>query len=97
MFIPDLKINKDDIRLSNYNPSPYDTIFVNATIHNIGETNISGIVVGFYEGDTLELNIVDVWGIKPNRFDVILGNPPYNKGGIRSHTGKQLGKKNETF
>ena len=28
---------------------------------------------------------------------MILGNPPYNKGGIRSHTGKQLGDKNETI
>lgn len=28
---------------------------------------------------------------------MILGNPPYNKGGIRSHTGKQLGEKNETI
>jgi hypothetical protein len=36
-----------------------------------------------------------VWGI--DRFDVIIGNPPYNKGGIRSHTGKQLGDKNETI
>jgi hypothetical protein len=26
-----------------------------------------------------------------------MGNPPYNKGGIRSHTGKQLGDKNETI
>jgi len=26
-----------------------------------------------------------------------LGNPPFNKGGIRSHTGKQLGEKNETI
>ncbi len=43
----------------------------------------------------LKLNIVSVWGI--NNFDIILGNPPYNKGGIRSHTGKQLGDKNETI
>jgi len=49
------------------------------------------------EGDTLELDIASVWGIQPNSFDVILGNPPYNKGGIRSHTGKQLGDKNETI
>jgi hypothetical protein len=47
------------------------------------------------QGDTLELNVVSVWGV--NTFDVILGNPPYNKGGIRSHTGKQLGEKNETI
>jgi hypothetical protein len=26
-----------------------------------------------------------------------MGNPPYNKGGIRSHTGKQLCVKNETI
>jgi len=50
-----------------------------------------------YEGDTLELNIVKEWNIPFKRFDVILGNPPYNKGGIRSHTGKQLGEKNETI
>jgi hypothetical protein len=49
------------------------------------------------EGDTLELDIVSVWGLELNSFDVILGNPPYNKGGIRSHTGKQLGDKNETI
>jgi hypothetical protein len=49
------------------------------------------------EGDTLELDMVSVWGLELNSFDVILGNPPYNKGGIRSHTGKQLGDKNETI
>jgi hypothetical protein len=53
--------------------------------------------LNLYEGDTLELDIVSVWGITLNSFDVILGNPPYNKGGIRSHTGKQLGEKNETI
>jgi len=40
-----------------------------------------------YEGDTLNLK----------HFDIILGNPPYNKGGIRSYTGKHLGEKNETI
>jgi hypothetical protein len=52
--------------------------------------------LNLYEGDTLELNIVSEWGVL-NYFDVIVGNPPYNKGGIRSHTGKQLGEKNETI
>ena len=47
--------------------------------------------LNLYEGDTLELDIT------PHKFDIILGNPPYNKGGIRSHTGKQLGDKNETI
>jgi hypothetical protein len=53
--------------------------------------------LNLYEGDTLELDIVSLWGLQVNSFDVILGNPPYNKGGIRSHTGKQLGDKNETI
>lgn len=51
--------------------------------------------LNIYEGDTLELDIFKKWKVK--QFDVILGNPPYNKGGIRSHTGKQLGQKNETI
>ena len=50
-----------------------------------------------HEGDTLALNITDKWHLQLNCFDVVLGNPPYNKGGIRSHTGKQLGEKNETI
>ena len=53
--------------------------------------------LNLYEGDTLELNVVSEWEVALNSFDVILGNPPYNKGGIRSHTGKQLGEKNETI
>jgi hypothetical protein len=53
--------------------------------------------LNIYEGDTLQMNPRAVWGV--DRFDVILGNPPYNKGGIRSHTGKQLleGEKSETI
>jgi hypothetical protein len=51
--------------------------------------------LNIHEGDTLQMNPHAVWGI--DRFDVIIGNPPYNKGGIRSHTGKQLGDKNETI
>jgi hypothetical protein len=52
--------------------------------------------LNLYKGDTLELDIMNIWRMQFNSFDVILGNPPYNKGGIRSHTGKQLGDKNET-
>ena len=51
--------------------------------------------LNLYEGDTLELDIVSVWGIK--KFDVVMGNPPFNKGGIHSYTKKQLGEKNETI
>ena len=64
--------------------------------HQIFNVN-SEYKMNLYEGDTLELNLVSEWGIPDNSFDVVLGNPPYNKGGIRSHTGKQLGKKNETI
>lgn len=51
--------------------------------------------LNLYEGDALELNPDVEWNIE--KFDVVLGNPPFNKGGIRSHTGKQLGEKNETI
>ena len=48
-----------------------------------------------WQGDSLEINTEEEF--KVSKFDVIVGNPPYNKGGIRSHTGKQLGEKNETI
>ena len=51
--------------------------------------------LNLYEGDALKLDPYLEWGIE--KFDIIDGNPPYNKGGIRSHTGKQLGEKNETM
>ena len=51
--------------------------------------------LNLYEGDTLEIKPFEIFKVK--QFDIILGNPPYNKGGIRSHTGKQLGEKNETI
>ena len=33
--------------------------------------------LNLYEGDTLKLNTENIWGIK--KFDVVMGNPPYNK------------------
>lgn len=54
--------------------------------------------LNLYQGDSLKLDTNKEWKIK--EFDVIMGNPPYNRGGIRSHTGKQLGDKgvkNETI
>ena len=53
--------------------------------------------MNLYEGDTLELDIVSLWNIEPNSFDVILGNPPYNKGGIWSHTKKTDSEKREVL
>ena len=50
--------------------------------------------LNLYQGDTLKLNTVKKFGIE--KFDIIMGNPPYNKGGIKSFTGKLLGEKNET-
>ena len=51
--------------------------------------------LNLYQGDTLELDTFREWGIVS--FDIVSTNPAYNKGGIRSHTGKQLGVKNETI
>jgi hypothetical protein len=57
--------------------------------------------LNIYEGDTLKMDIKKDFKLPADfiGFDVILGNPPYNKGGIRSHTGKQLGEegKSETI
>ena len=52
--------------------------------------------LNIFEGDTLkELNIHSEWpGV--DKFDVVLGNPPYNEGGIRSHTGKLIGENAKT-
>ena len=68
-------------------------VFICRQIFDIG----GQYALNLYEGDTLELDIVSVWGLQHNCFDVILGNPPYNKGGIRSCTGNQLGDKNITI
>ena len=48
-----------------------------------------------YQGDTLKMDPKKEWGI--DKFDIVIGNPPYNKGGIRSHTGNQLADNNETI
>jgi len=43
-----------------------------------------------YCGNTLEMKF-------NFKFDIIITNPPFNKGGVRSHTGRLLGEKNETI
>ena len=55
--------------------------------------------LNIYEGDTLKMDVKKEFNLSDDfiGFDVVMGNPPYNKGGIRSHTGKQLGEKNETI
>jgi hypothetical protein len=51
--------------------------------------------LNIYQGDGLLLDTYDEWGVK--QFDVILGNIPFNRGGIKSSSGKLLGNKNETI
>lgn len=51
--------------------------------------------LNLYEGDTLKMVVNKEFGI--DKFDVILGNPPYNKGGIWSHTKKTDSEKREVL
>lgn len=51
--------------------------------------------LNIYEGDSLKMDIVDVWGVEA--FDVVMGNPPYNKGGIHSPYHRQEGDKRQTI
>lgn len=66
-------------------------VFVCRQIFDIG----SEFKLNLNEGDSLKLDTIATWGV--DKFDVVMGNPPYNKGGIRSHTGKHLGEKSETI
>jgi Eco57I restriction-modification methylase len=53
--------------------------------------------LNLFQGSFFDLDPLKEWGVE--RFDIIMGNPPYNSGGIRSSTGKKLtkGKKTETI
>ena len=68
-------------------------VFISQQIFNMNNQ----YKLNLYEGDTLELDIVSVWGLELNSFHVILGNPPYNKGGIWSHTKKMNSEKREVI
>jgi len=52
--------------------------------------------VNIYEGDTLELDVLNAWGLE-SKFDVILGNPPYNKGSIGCTRKKAAHKTNGKY
>jgi hypothetical protein len=51
--------------------------------------------LNLYEGNSLIMDYKKQFGI--DKFDIIVGNPPYNYGGIKSCSQKQLGNKNMTI
>ena len=73
------KILKDMLYMSEYNKK---NVFLLKIIFG-KNSNIN-------EGDTLKLDIKNKWNI--DKFDVILGNPPYNSGGIKTWKGDKLSK-----
>ena len=46
--------------------------------------DINNIKPNIFKGDSLKIDFKEYWNI-PNGFDIIIGNPPYNKQGIKSH------------
>ena len=48
---------------------------------------IFGNDINIYQGDTLKLDTMKYFNV--DKFDIILGNPPYNSGGIRSSKRKE--------
>jgi PKD repeat protein len=47
---PDLTLTSSAITFSPSSPSEGDTVTITATIHNIGATSASSVIVGFYKG-----------------------------------------------
>lgn len=53
--------------------NPLNIFIVNLLINGSGEYKLN-----YNEGDTLELDIMEKWGLEG--FDAVIGNPPYKKG-----------------
>jgi len=51
--------------------------------------------INIHSGDTLSMNINEKWNV--DKFDIIIGNPPYNLDGVRSCTGKRMTKQIKTI
>ncbi len=51
--------------------------------------------MNLYQGDTLEFEPFNTFKVR--QFDIVLGNPPFNKGGIWSHTKKMHSEKREVI
>ena len=61
-------------------------VFITYQIFNINNK----YRLNLHEGNTLELNTVEKWGI--DKFDIVIGNPPYNKEKNSSTVGVKGGK-----
>ncbi|RMD45941.1 hypothetical protein D6829_00715, partial [Candidatus Pacearchaeota archaeon] len=48
---PDFSINSTDISFNETSPQENENVLINATIHNLGGVDVSGVIVRFYEGD----------------------------------------------
>jgi len=83
--IPDKKKRKEHILTKMIYMSEYNkkNVFICQQLFGNSKLNL-------HSGDTLKLKPKDKWGI--DKFDVIMGNPPYNVGGVKSKTGDRLTK-----
>ena len=73
--------------LNPKNVSIYKKIFLGDS-PSVDSPSVNKYKLNIHEGDTLKMDVMKEWGI--DKFDVVIGNPPFNMGGIRSCSGKQL-------
>ncbi len=60
-YLPDLKIDPSDIRISDYSLTEEDIVWINATAHNIGNADAENVTISIYADTTHITDIIIPW------------------------------------